>query len=143
MTIALEKFNTSQYIHVDAYIQCRTVPGKRNIAEIYFVQSMNGTKRIGLLSCYVRVQVRIGPAVRADFRRLYPANGKTPTCCPSDDNRTKVTNSVTSARSLWWHVGPYFWPADLTRTANPIAMRTHHRRQLDDIGSSHELLSLN
>ena len=43
-----------------------------------------------------------------------------PTCCPSDDNRTKVTNSVTSARSLWWHVGPYFWPADLTRTANPI-----------------------
>ena len=62
----------------------------------------------------------IGPAVRADFRRLYPANAKTPTCCPSDDNRTKVTNSVTSARSLWWHVGPYFWPADLTRTANPI-----------------------
>ena len=63
---------------------------------------------------------RIGPAVRADFRRLYPANAKTPTCCPSDDNRTKVTNSVTSARSLWWHAGPYFWPADLTRTANPI-----------------------
>ena len=63
---------------------------------------------------------QIGPAVRADFRRLYPANAKTPTCCPSDDNRTKVTNSVTSARSLWWHVGPYFWPADLTRTANPI-----------------------
>ena len=56
----------------------------------------------------------------ADFRRLYPANAKTPMCCPSDDNRTKVTNSVTSARSLWWHVGPYFWPADLTRTANPI-----------------------
>ena len=48
----------------------------------------------------------IGPAVRADFQRLYPANAKTPTCCPSDDNRTKVTNSVTSARSLWWHVGP-------------------------------------
>ena len=65
----------------------------------------------------------IGPAVRADFRRLYPANVKTPTCCPSDDNRTKVTNSVTSARSLWWHVGPYFWPADLTRTANPITLR--------------------
>ena len=62
----------------------------------------------------------IGSAVRADFRRLYPANAKTPTCCPSDDNRTKVTNSVTSARSLWWHVGPYFWPADLTRTANAI-----------------------
>ena len=62
----------------------------------------------------------IVPAVRADFRRLYPANAKTPTCCPSDDNRTKVTNSVTSARSLWWHVGPYFWPADLTRPANPI-----------------------
>ena len=62
----------------------------------------------------------IGSAVRADFRRLYPANAKTPTCCPSDDNRTKVTNPVTSARSLWWHVGPYFWPADLTRTANPI-----------------------
>ena len=62
----------------------------------------------------------IGPTVRADFRRLYPANAKTPTCCPSDDNRTKVTNSVTSAQSLWWHVGPYFWPADLTRTANPI-----------------------
>ena len=38
----------------------------------------------------------------------------------NDDNRTKVTNSVTSARSLWWHVGPYFWSADLTRTANPI-----------------------
>ena len=51
---------------------------------------------------------------------IYPANAKTPTCCPSDDNRTKVTNSVTSARSLWWHVGPYFWPADLTRTASPI-----------------------
>ena len=62
----------------------------------------------------------IGPAVGADFRRLYPANAKTLTCCPSDDNRIKVTNSVTSARSLWWHVGPYFWPADLTRTANPI-----------------------
>ena len=62
----------------------------------------------------------IGPAVRADFRHLYPANAKTPMCCPSDDNRTKVTNSVTSARSLWWHVGPYFWPVDLTRTANPI-----------------------
>ena len=62
----------------------------------------------------------IGPAVRADFRQLYPANAKTSTCCPSDDNRTKVTNSVTSARFLWWHVGPYFWPADLTRTANPI-----------------------
>ena len=45
-------------------------------------------------------QCPIGPAVRADFRRLYPANAKTPTCCPSDDNRTKVTNSVTSARSL-------------------------------------------
>ena len=59
-------------------------------------------------------------AVRADFRRLYPANAKTPTCCPSGNNRTKVTNSVTSARSLWWHVGPYFWPADLTRTENPI-----------------------
>ena len=58
----------------------------------------------------------IGPAARADFRRLYPANAKTSTCCPSDDNRTKVTNSVTSAPSLWWHVGPYFWPADLTRT---------------------------
>ena len=65
----------------------------------------------------------IGPAVGADFRRLYPANAKTSTCCPSDDNRTKVTNSVTSARSLWWHVGPYFWPADLTRTANPIALQ--------------------
>ena len=67
-----------------------------------------------------RMLEAIGAAVRADFRRLYPANAKTPTCCPSDDNRTKVTNSVTSARSLWWHVGPYFWPADLTRTANPI-----------------------
>ena len=64
---------------------------------------------------------RIGPAVRVDFRRLYPANAKTPMCCPSDDNRTKVTNSVTSARSLWWHLGPYFWPADLTRMANPIS----------------------
>ena len=50
-----------------------------------------------------------GPAVRADFRRLYPANAKTPTCCPSDDNRTKVTNSVTSARSLWWHVVARIW----------------------------------
>ena len=71
---------------------------------------------------------RIGPAVRADFRRLYPANAKTPTCCPSDDNRTKVTISVTSARSLWWDVGPYFWPADLTRTANPIATASPLRR---------------
>ena len=69
------------------------------------------------LSLYI-----IGPAVRADFRRLYPANATTPTCCLSDDNRTKVTNSVTSARSLWWHVGPYFWPTDLTRTANPIVL---------------------
>ena len=66
-----------------------------------------------------RVDETIGPAVRADFRRLYPANAKTPTCCPSDDNRTKVTNSVTSARSLWWHVGPCFWPADLTRDGEP------------------------
>ena len=41
--------------------------------------------------------------------------------CASDDNRTKVTNSMTSAPSLWWHVGPYFWPSDLTRTANPIS----------------------
>ena len=70
-----------------------------------------------LVYCY---KAAIGPSARAYFRRLYPANAKTPTCCPSDDNRTKVTNSVTSARSLWWHVGPYFWPADLTRTANPI-----------------------
>ena len=73
----------------------------------------------------------IGPAARADFRRLYPTNAKTSTSCPSDDNRTKVTNSVTSARSLWWHVGPYFWPADLTRTANPIIkadMQTLQRR---------------
>ena len=74
----------------------------------------------------------IGPAVRADFRRLYPANAKTPTCCPSDDNRTKVTNSVTSARSLWWHAGPYFWPADLTRTANPIATAPPLRRSFSD-----------
>ena len=65
----------------------------------------------------------IGLAVRADFRRLYPANAKTPTCCPSDDNRTKVTHSVTSAQSLWWHIGPYFWPADLTQMANPIEER--------------------
>ena len=71
-------------------------------------------------TCVKRPGLEIGPAVRTDFRRLYPANAKMPTCCPSDDNRTKVTNSVTLARSLWWHVGPYFWPADLTRTANPI-----------------------
>ena len=70
--------------------------------------------------CTILIVGLIGPAVRADFRRLYPANAKTPMCCPSDDNRTKVTNSVTSARSLWWHVGPYFWHVDLTRTANPI-----------------------
>ena len=62
----------------------------------------------------------IGPAVRGDYRRLYPANAKTPTRCPSDDNRTKVTNSVTSAPSLWWHAGPYFWPADLTRRRTPL-----------------------
>ena len=61
----------------------------------------------------------IGPVIRADFRCLYPANAKMPMCCPSD-NRTKVTNSVTSARSFWWHVGPYFWPTDLMQTANPI-----------------------
>ena len=66
----------------------------------------------------------IGPAIRADFQHLYPANAKTPTCCPSDDNHTKVTNSVTSARSLWWHVRPYFWPAAVTRTANPIGHYT-------------------
>ena len=70
------------------------------------------------------------PAVRADFRRLYPANAKMSTCCPSDDNRTKVTNSVTSARSLWWHVGPYFWPADLTRTANPTMLALNASRGL-------------
>ena len=74
----------------------------------------------------------IGSAVRADFRRLYPANAKTPTCCPSDDNRTKVTNSVTSARSLWWHVGPYFWPADLTRTANPIKRIRSYTNMVDE-----------
>ena len=73
----------------------------------------------GLLDSFTN-KLAIGPTVRADFRRLYPANAKTPTCCPSDDHRTKVTNFVTSARSLWWHIGPYFWPADLTRTANPI-----------------------
>ena len=72
-------------------------------------------------SSYSERRGRIGFAVREDFRPLYPASAKTPTCCPSDDNRTKVTNSVTLARSLWWHVGPYFWPADLTRTANPNA----------------------
>ena len=76
-------------------------------------------RRVKTIVCQHTAKEYIGPAVRADFRRLYPANAKTPTCCPSDDNRTKVTNSVTSARSLWWHVGPYFWPADLTRTANP------------------------
>ena len=75
-----------------------------------------------------RAVAEIGPAVRADFRRLYPANAKTPTCCPSDDNRTKVTNSVTSARSLWWHVGPYFWPADLTRTADPVVVEGEAER---------------
>ena len=78
----------------------------------------------------------IGPAVRADFRRLYPANAKTPTCCPSDDNRTKVTNSVTSARSLWWHVGPVFLargsdadgePHYVYKTLKPVA-RPHSRR---------------
>ena len=78
-----------------------------------------------ILPAWWNTLARIGPAVRADFRRLYPANAKTPTCCPSDDNRTKVTNSVTSARSLWWHVGLYFWPADLTRTANPIKRRLY------------------
>ena len=90
-----------------AALLCTTSAGSPHVK---FVQ-------VGVFS--IQVQVTIGPAVRADFRRLYPANAKTPTCCPSDDNRTKVTNSVTSARSLWWHVGPYFWPADLTRTANP------------------------
>ena len=58
---------------------------------------------------------------RSGFPTFISCHAKTPTCCPSDDNRTKVTNSVTSALSLWWQVGPYFWPADLTRTANPIA----------------------
>ena len=85
----------------------------------------------------------IGFAVRADFRRLYPANAKTPTCCPSNDNRTKVTNSVTSAQSLWWHVGPYFWPADLTRTANPIncqkAVAWYSCHKLHD-GTGHKAL---
>ena len=52
----------------------------------------------------------IGFAARADFRRLYPANAKTPTCCPSDDNRTKVTNSVTSARSLGGTLARIFGP---------------------------------
>ena len=78
----------------------------------------------------------LGFAVRADFRRLYPANAKTPTCCPSDDNRTKVTNSATSARSLWWHVGPYFWPGDLTRTANPIRLRKHRKLRLKQMSNN-------
>ena len=54
--------------------------------------------------------ITTGPPVRADFRRLYPANAKTPTCCPSDDNRTKVTNSVTSARSLGGTLARIFGP---------------------------------
>ena len=85
--------------------------------------------------CSFRVCL-IGFAVRADFRRLYPANAKTPTCCPSDDNRTKVTNSVTSARSLWWHVGPYFWPTDLTRTANPIGSSEIRQRRFHELTTS-------
>ena len=64
--------------------------------------------------------VGIGFSVRADFRCLYPANTKTPTCCPSDDNRTKVTNSVTSARSLWWHVGLIFGPRIWCRRRTPF-----------------------
>ena len=39
---------------------------------------------------------------------------------------------MTSARSLWWHVGPYFWPADLTRTVNPIATAPPLRRSYSD-----------
>ena len=38
---------------------------------------------------------------------------------------------MTSARSLWWHVGPYFWPADLTRTANPIGIKALQAVELD------------
>ena len=66
----------------------------------------------------------IGPAVRADFRRLYPANAKTPTYCPSDDNHIKVTNYVTSAPSLWWHVGPYFWPRGSDADGEPHSAQT-------------------
>ena len=65
-------------------------------------QPLNKQHRSSVI--HINCRHLIGPAVRADFRRLYLANAKTPTCCPSDDNRTKVTNSVTSARSLWWHV---------------------------------------
>ena len=71
----------------------------------------------------------IGSVVRADFRRLYPANAKTPTCCPSDDNRTKVTNSVTSARSLWWHVGPYFLARGSDADGEPRYRKTSSKLQ--------------
>ena len=98
------------YQHVHSLDPCRTK----------WVAGFGQRRLVWTISFYNAI---IGSAVRADFRRLYPANAKTSTCCPSDDNRTKVTNSVTSARSLWWHVGPYFWPADLTRTANPIGSR--------------------
>ena len=105
-------------------IPCRG--GQFQLAKHCLLPLNSSGAQLVLHSILIRVDMSIyqlaviGPAVRADFRRLYPANAKTPTCCPSDDNRTKVTNSVMSARSLWWHVGPYFWPTDLTRTANPI-----------------------
>ena len=50
---------------------------------------------------------------------------------------------MTSARSLWWHVGPYFWPADLTRTANPINNRLGSKVQatLEDLYNHFKELS--
>ena len=118
-------FRQSESIPVALFYSCDCVLPlyHRSYKRLEFMKLFweeSGVIRIGGLILFF--PFLIGPAVRADFRRLYPANAKTPTCCPSDDNRTKVTNSVTSARSLWWHVGPYFWPADLTRTANPTGI---------------------
>ena len=46
----------------------------------------------------------IGLAVRADFRRLYPANAKTPTCCPSDDQGDKLCDVSTVPLVARWPV---------------------------------------
>ena len=97
-----------------------TLPTGKLLGLLYNLSSLEILSHQKKILSQKKKTKKTGFAIRADFQRLYSANAKTSTCCPSDDNRTKVTNSVTSARSLWWHVGPYFWPADLTRTANPF-----------------------
>ena len=86
-------------VHQERYVQ-QTMTYQINHSHEKFVPCITA------LTC----KGKHGPAVRADFRRLYPANAKTPTCCPSDDNRTKVTNCDVSTVPLVAR-----WPVFLAR----------------------------